>query len=149
MRQPASYTIDQLQVGFSAQISQTVSAGDIERFAELVGDFHPLHTDREYAQLSGCEDIIAHGLLISSFASRLIGMELPGKNALMVSQSFDYRRVVSPGETLFFNGIIREIDTRFDRIIVKVRVKRHDGLNVAVGQFGVIVRSKKINGKVF
>ncbi len=42
--------------------SRAVTAGDIADFARLTGDFHPLHTDDEFARSLGFPGRIAHGL---------------------------------------------------------------------------------------
>jgi len=42
-------SIDELKVGDSAQISKTITEGDIELFAKATGDFNPVHLDQAYA----------------------------------------------------------------------------------------------------
>lgn len=52
--------------------ARTVTEADIVNFAGLTGDWHPLHTDVEYAAGTPFEGRIAHGMLTLS-----IGMALP------------------------------------------------------------------------
>ncbi|MBL0731783.1 MAG: MaoC family dehydratase N-terminal domain-containing protein [Desulfosarcina sp.] len=52
--------------------ARTITETDIVNFAGFTGDWHPLHTDVEYAENSAFKSRIAHGMLILS-----IGMALP------------------------------------------------------------------------
>ena len=59
----------------------------IEKFAMVSGDKNPIHLDEEYAQNSIFKKRIAHGLLVGSFISTIIGNYFPGKGTIYLSQS--------------------------------------------------------------
>jgi acyl dehydratase len=52
--------------------ARTITETDIVLFAGLTGDWHPLHTDVEYAAKTPFKERIAHGMLTLS-----VGMVLP------------------------------------------------------------------------
>ena len=52
--------------------ARTITEADIVNFAGLTGDWHPLHTDVEYAAATPFKGRIAHGMLTLS-----VGMVLP------------------------------------------------------------------------
>jgi len=52
--------------------ARTITEADIVNFAGLTGDWHPLHTDVEYAAKTPFKERIAHGMLTLS-----VGMALP------------------------------------------------------------------------
>jgi len=52
--------------------ARTITEADIINFAGLTGDWHPLHTDVEYATKTPFKERIAHGMLTLS-----VGMVLP------------------------------------------------------------------------
>lgn len=52
--------------------ARTITETDITMFAALTGDWHPLHTDAEFAKNYFFGERIAHGLLILSVGSSLI-----------------------------------------------------------------------------
>lgn len=52
--------------------ARTITEADIINFAGITGDWHPLHTDVEYAAKTPFKERIAHGMLTLS-----IGMVLP------------------------------------------------------------------------
>ena len=63
----------------------------VEQFSNLSGDLNPLHMDNQFAESSSFKKRIVHGMLLASFFSQLIGMKLPGKNALYFSQTLNFR----------------------------------------------------------
>ena len=52
--------------------ARTITEADIVNFAGITGDWHPLHTDIEYAAQTPYRERIAHGML-----SLVVGMALP------------------------------------------------------------------------
>ena len=52
--------------------ARTITEADIVNFAGITGDWHPMHTDVEYAAKTPFRERIAHGMLILS-----IGLVLP------------------------------------------------------------------------
>lgn len=141
MKNIATYKIEDLEEGMSEEIVKTLERKDIEKFAILTQDFHPLHTSVEYAQGNGFEDIMAHGLLLSSFSSALIGMQLPGENAIVISQNFKYRKPAYPGNTFQIKGIINKIDKKYARIEVGIKIKTLESRQlIATGNYVVKIR---------
>ena len=146
MKPIETYTIDQLEEGLEAKIERLLTVEDIRNFANLTQDFHPLHTSVVYAKANGFEDIIAHGLLLSSFSSAIIGMKLPGENAIIMSQTFTYKNPVYPGTQLLIKGVLDKIDTRFSLLEIKIKITSIDNSQVfATGKYSVKVREKIIN----
>jgi len=141
MKPIETYTIDELKVGLEAKIERLLTVEDIRNFANLTKDFHPLHTSVVYAKANGFEDIIAHGLLLSSFSSAIIGMKLPGENAIIMSQTFIYKNPVYPGTQLLIKGVLDKIDTRFSLLEIKIKITSIDNSQVfATGKYSLKVR---------
>ena len=53
------------------------------RFAELSGDWNPLHTDPDYAADTSYRSTILHGAFAAGLFSRMAGMHLPGRDCLL------------------------------------------------------------------
>ena len=141
MKPKGTYTIDNLEEGLEVKIERLLTKEDIQNFANLTKDFHPLHTSPVYAKSNGFEDIIAHGLLLSSLSSSIIGMELPGENAIIISQSFLYKKPVYPGTKLLIKGILNKIDTRFSLLEINIKITSIDNIQVfATGKYSVKIR---------
>ncbi|HEU5347065.1 MAG TPA: MaoC family dehydratase, partial [Ktedonobacterales bacterium] len=64
--------------GDRAERTHTFTETDVLEYAELSGDFNPIHLDDEYAAKSRFGRRIVHGFLTAGMISALLGTELPG-----------------------------------------------------------------------
>lgn len=68
-----------------------------ERIFKDYKDENPLHCDEEYAKKkTKFRRIIVHGLHTASLFSTLLGMVCPGKRALCLTQTLNYKDVIYP-----------------------------------------------------
>jgi acyl dehydratase len=81
-----------LNVGQRVSVSVSVSAAQMQAFAELSGDFNPLHTDDDFARRKGFEGKVVYGALLVAKVSELIGMRLPGRDSVWASLSLEFLR---------------------------------------------------------
>ena len=102
----AQRTFDSLRVGEEATVTRFISEEDVSAFAKLSGDFNPLHTDEEYAKTTPHKSRIVHGMFLGALVSQLVGMYLPGKNALLVREALEFKKPVRIGETVVIKGIV-------------------------------------------
>jgi len=82
---------DDIFIGQQESFSINITESMVEKFSNLSGDLNPLHMDKKFGELSSFNKRIVHGMLLASFFSQLIGMKLPGKNALYFSQTLNFR----------------------------------------------------------
>ena len=68
-QQIANYTIDELKVGHEVCEKRLLTKKDIQTFANLTSDFHPLHTDLKIHKKIFKN--FAHGLLLYHFQKLL------------------------------------------------------------------------------
>jgi 3-hydroxybutyryl-CoA dehydratase len=88
---PNELSYDDISIGQQESFMIKITASMVEKFSNLSGDLNPLHMDNEFAESSSFKKRIVHGMLLASFFSQLIGMKLPGKNALYFSQTLNFR----------------------------------------------------------
>ncbi len=97
-------TYDEITVGTKASFSKTITESDIHSFSAISGDFNPIHVDEVYATTSSLgqkvKGRIAQGMLTASLFSTLVGVYIPGKGALYVSQSCIFKAPVKIGDTI-------------------------------------------------
>ncbi len=91
---------------------RTIDIGDISNFAQLTGDFYPLHIDEEQARSGRFGTRIAHGPLTFSIAIGLIGMSGfygDAITALLEIRSMRATRPVIAGDTLRVHAEVIEL----------------------------------------
>ena len=67
------------------------SQDQVRAFAEISGDYNPLHLDEEYAATTPFGRRIIHGFLSASVFSRILGLEFPGEGTIILRQSLTFR----------------------------------------------------------
>lgn len=131
-----SYTMRQLEEGKTkADFNIVLTQKMIETFQMLSGDHNPMHTNDSYAKEKGMRGMIAHGMLVASFYSRLVGMYLPGKYCLLHEIKVDFNKPVYSGDSLNISGVVAEKKELFHRVKINAKV---------TNQFGEKVSSAKI-----
>ena len=88
---PNELSYNDISIGQQESFMIIITESMVEKFSNLSGDLNPLHMDNEFAESSSFKKRIVHGMLLASFFSQLIGMKLPGKNALYFSQTLNFR----------------------------------------------------------
>ena len=120
-------------IGQSAELTRTLSEADVMAFAELTGDFNPVHVDAEAAAASSFGERIVHGMLTASLLSTVLAMQLPGPGAIYLSQSVKFLRPVKLGDTIVAHVSITAIDTDKRRLTLATSVRNARGKNVIEG----------------
>lgn len=108
--------LDDLHIGQMAERRHVVTDEDIHAFARLTGDYSPLHVDDAFARRSRFGRRLAHGLLTSSFITGIIGMDLPARNGIYMSQNLRFRRPVFIGDEVLVRATLTDLDYEKSRI---------------------------------
>ena len=129
------YSFDEIEIGINATFESEITADKMKLFAEISGDFNPMHTDDFYAKLHGYPSKVVYGMLSSSLYSALVGMYLPGERCLLNKCEVNYRKPVYVGDKLFVYGEV--VDKRIATRRIKIKGKMNN-------QNGVIVNTADI-----
>lgn len=132
------YYLDELSVGMSAQMDMDITHEAIMIFAELSGDYNPIHIDEEYAKTTPFGQRIAHGALSASLISAVLGNDLPGPGAIFIELNMRFRRPAVIGDKVVAIAEVAEINERTGRVKMKVQCQV-DGKAIIRGDAGVIV----------
>lgn len=103
-------------IGTEATRSRTITEDDILLFAVVSGDKNPLHLDEEYAERSLFGKRIAHGFLIGSLISAVLGNDLPGPGSIYLGQTLRFLAPIHIGDTV--TVIVKVVALREDKRIV-------------------------------
>lgn len=118
MEERHGYWLEDLKEGMSAVYTKTVTDDDLAQFADVSGDFNPVHMDAEYAKTTIFKGRIAHGMLSASFISTVLGTKLPGPGAIYVSQNLKFKAPVRPGDTVTAQVTVKAVDLDRSRVSV-------------------------------
>jgi 3-hydroxybutyryl-CoA dehydratase len=120
-QQPAGMVLEAMTVGLAAEQLRTVTPGDLADFADVSGDRNPLHMDEDYAEASPFRGRVAHGMLLGSWISALLGEKLPGPGAIYVSQSLTFKRPVRIGDEVLTRAEVSEVDLKAGHVRLTTR----------------------------
>jgi 3-hydroxybutyryl-CoA dehydratase len=133
--QPVVLAIDQVPLGLTRQMSWAVTAGEIDAFAALSGDFNPLHVASAFAQEKGFRDRVAHGMLLAAKISAFAGMILPGRDCVLLETKLGWPKPIFPGDDILITGEITELSIEQRVIRVKITaIKSEHTKKVTVGR---------------
>ena len=114
--------LSQIQVGSSVSFAVRVDKALVEQFASLCGDYSPLHLDLKYARQSGYDQCVVHGMLMASYFSTLIGMFLPGKSSLLISQEVEYIYSVPVNNKVTISGKVKKYRPVLSLLVINMLV---------------------------
>ena len=136
----SKYTFDEIEIGLTKQFQINITESMVDDFAKLTGDFSPIHMDEDYASTTTFQRRVVDGMLLASFLSKIVGMYLPGKHALYLSQSLDFRYPCFFGDIITVYSVV--IDKSVSTKILKIesKITNEDGKILLSGIGRVIVR---------
>ena len=142
MSHPDTKYYEDLEIGQSHETVHIITEDDITKFAEVSGDYNPLHMDDEYAAKTAFGQRIAHGALTASYISGILGNNLPGPGAIFTGLSMRFRRPVFIGDEVTVRAEVAEKVDRGNRVTLAVAciVK---GKRVITGEAQVVARSRE------
>lgn len=79
----------QVDVGFKASMQIQVTDKMVRQFAEMSGDFNPIHLDDDYAKTTRFGRRIAHGMIVAALFSRAMNDNL-GSGGIYLGQTLKF-----------------------------------------------------------
>jgi 3-hydroxybutyryl-CoA dehydratase len=134
----SGYSIDEIYIGMKKSVSKTISESDVYTYAGLIGDINPVHVNAEYAKTTRFGERIAHGMLTASFFSTLVGMLIPGADAIYLSQTCEFLLPVKFGDTITVIGEVTKIVPEKRIAYMKTTVINQKGEMVIDGEAKVM-----------
>ncbi|PBO85623.1 MAG: enoyl-CoA hydratase [Thaumarchaeota archaeon] len=133
-------SFDDIFIGQKESFSKKITESMVDEFSNFSGDLNPLHMNDEYAVSSTYGKRIVHGMLLASFFSQLIGMKLPGKNALYFSQTLNFRSPCYIDDKIQVIGKVTEKSSSTRIISISTSILNESGTCLIDGVAKVIVR---------
>ena len=122
-----------MQVGDVARRTREVTAGDIELFTALTGDYNPLHYDADLAARSRFGGIVVQGGVTSGLLNALVAEQLPGPGSVFLHVDWSFKAAVRPGDVITAEA--RVLSAREDKPVCELSttITNQDGVVVLDG----------------
>lgn len=99
---------EEIKIGDFKEVEIEVTDEMVRTFAKITGDNNPLHLDDEFAKKTIFKKRIAHGMLVASLISKVLGHDFPGAGTVYVSQSVNFRKPVYVGDKVKIHVEVKE-----------------------------------------
>ena len=125
-------------VGFKA--SETIQITDrmVRQFAEMSGDFNPIHLDDEYAKSTRFQKRIAHGMILGALVSRFLNEKI-GSGGIYLAQTFKFSNPVFIDDVITFEFEITRLHKTRGFGIVETTAKKSTGEIVLKGEATIMM----------
>ena len=123
-----------LQIGQRAQRQLRIGADHVAKYAEITGDFNPLHFDQTFAQNTKFGRLVAQGGLTTGLLHALVAMDMPGPGTVFLSQSWKFTAPVFIGDTITAVAEILSVHATKPVSQLQIHVTRQDGEVVLEGE---------------
>ena len=129
----------ELKIGDSFSTERKVTDELVRKFAEVSGDYNPIHLDEEFAKATRFGKRIAHGMLSGAFISAVLGYELRERKIVYLSQSLKFTAPVFLDDTVTAKATVTNI--REDKPIVTLETicTNQNGETLVTGEAVVMV----------
>jgi acyl dehydratase/NAD(P)-dependent dehydrogenase (short-subunit alcohol dehydrogenase family) len=118
-----------------ASFEVEVTPADAIAFANLSGDWNPLHTDAAHAAATAYKVPVLHGAYSAGLLSRLAGMHLPGRDCLLHDLKLRFLKPVLPPVKLRVDGEVTRDDGATGEVRARI-VDARSGETYAEGSYG-------------
>lgn len=120
-------------VGFKDSVTVTITDKMVRQFAEVSGDFNPIHLDEDYAKTTRFGRRIAHGMIIGAIISRALNEKI-GAGGVYLGQNLKFVSPVHIDDTVTVEVTITGL--RKEKLIASVDTiaKKQTGEIVAKGE---------------
>lgn len=130
-------TRESLRIGDKGSFTKTISEEDVFAFADISGDFNPLHIDEAYAAKTAFKKRVAHGILTAGIISTVLGGDIPGVGTIFVELHIRFLKPVYFNDTVTATATVVDIQPP-DRVRLMVACVNQHGRDVAIGHAVVV-----------
>ena len=121
-------------IGDKARRTLTLTAAHVKGFAELSGDYNPLHFDEAFAAKTKFGRLVVQGGLTTGLLHALVATDLPGPGTVFLSQNWSFVAPVYIGDTITAEAEVISVHATKPVTQLKVKVTRQTGELVLDGE---------------
>jgi acyl dehydratase len=121
-------------IGQRATRSLTLTKAHVKTFAELTGDYNPLHFDEHFAAGTKFQRLVVQGGLTTGLLHALVATDLPGPGSVFLSQNWKFTAPVYIGDTITAEAEVVSVHATKPVTQLRVRVTSQSGEVVLEGE---------------
>lgn len=123
-----------LVIGQKATRNMTLTKDHVKAYAELTGDFNPLHFDEDFAAGTKFKRLVVQGGLTTGLLHALVANDLPGPGTVFLSQEWKFPAPVYIGDTITAEAEVLSVHATKPVTQLKIRITQQDGEVVLEGE---------------
>ena len=123
-----------LTPGQRATRSLTLGPDKVRAFAELTGDYNPLHFDEAFAARTRFGALVVQGGLTTGLLHALVAMDMPGPGTVFLSQNWKFTAPVYIGDTITAEAEVMSVHATKPVTQLRIIVRRQTGDVVLAGE---------------
>ena len=121
-------------VGQRAERSLTLNSKHVQTFAELTGDYNPLHFDEAFVSRTKFGRLVVQGGLTTGLLHALVAMDMPGPGTVFLSQNWKFTAPVYIDDTITASAEVLSVHATKPVTQLAIRVTRQTGEVVLEGE---------------
>lgn len=123
-----------LHVGQKAVRSLTLTAQHVKSYAEMTGDYNPLHFDAGFASKTKFKNLVVQGGLTTGLLHALVAMDMPGPGTVFLSQNWKFTAPVFIGDIITAEAEVWSVHATKPVTQINVIITRQGGEVVLEGE---------------
>lgn len=123
-----------IYLGKRASRSITFTSDHVKKYAEITGDYNPLHFNETFASQTKFKELVVQGGLTTGLLHALVAMDLPGPGTVFLSQDWKFTAPVFIGDTITAEAEVINVHETKPVTQLKIKVTRQTGEMVLEGE---------------
>jgi acyl dehydratase len=123
-----------LVLGQKAVRTLTLTPEHVAAYAQMTGDYNPLHFDEEFVAGTKFGRLVVQGGLTTGLLHALVAMDMPGPGTVFLSQNWNFPAPVFVGDTITAEAEVIKLHDRKPVCQLQVEITRQTGETVLEGE---------------
>jgi acyl dehydratase len=102
-------------------------------FAEMTGDYNPLHFDEAFVAKTKFKKLVVQGGLTTGILNALVATDMPGPGTVFLSQNWKFVAPVFIGDTITAEAVVLSVHATKPVCQLSIKVARQTGEVVLEG----------------
>jgi 3-hydroxybutyryl-CoA dehydratase len=128
-----------LKIGDKFSTNKQITDSIIRAFAELSGDYNPIHLDEEFAKTTRFGKRIAHGMISGALISAVLGYEFKERRVVYLSQTMKFVAPVFIDDTVTATATVTNIREDKNIVMLETVCTNQNGETTLKGEAVVMI----------